>query len=72
VDVQGTCPAGKCRELIHFSISDECIGCTICAQHCPTDAIAMNPYEKHVIDQEKCIRCGTCKQVCPANAVEVV
>ena len=69
--IQGTCPAGKCRELIHFSITDDCIGCTICAQHCPVDAIAMKPYEKHVIDQQTCIRCGTCKTVCPAKAVEV-
>jgi NADH-quinone oxidoreductase subunit F len=69
--IQGFCPAGKCRSLIRYSITDDCIGCTICAQHCPADAIAMKPYEKHVIDQLKCIRCDTCKQVCPANAVEV-
>ena len=69
--IQGTCPAGKCRALIRYSITDDCIGCTICAQHCPVDAIAMTPYEKHIIDQQKCIRCGACKQVCPANAVEV-
>lgn len=69
--IQGACPAGKCRQLIRYSITDDCIGCTICAQHCPVEAIAMAPYEKHIIDQQKCIRCGTCKQVCPANAVEV-
>lgn len=69
--LQGKCPAGKCRELIRYSITDDCIGCTICSQHCPADAIAMMPYEKHIIDQQKCIHCGTCKQVCPANAVEV-
>jgi NADH:ubiquinone oxidoreductase subunit F (NADH-binding)/Pyruvate/2-oxoacid:ferredoxin oxidoreductase delta subunit len=70
--IGGTCPAGKCRSLIHYSITDNCIGCTICAQHCPADAIAMKPYEKHIIDQQKCIRCDTCKQVCPAKAVEVI
>ncbi|MBL7215179.1 MAG: NAD(P)H-dependent oxidoreductase subunit E [Phycisphaerae bacterium] len=69
--ISGRCPAGKCRDLICYSITDECIGCTICAQHCPADAIAMKPYEKHIIDQQVCIRCGTCKTVCPANAVEV-
>ena len=69
--VQGRCPAGKCKALIRYSITDDCIGCTICAQHCPTDAIAMKPYEKHEIDPEKCVRCGTCKSVCPANAVRV-
>jgi NADH:ubiquinone oxidoreductase subunit F (NADH-binding)/NADH:ubiquinone oxidoreductase subunit E/Pyruvate/2-oxoacid:ferredoxin oxidoreductase delta subunit len=69
--IDGRCPAGKCRELIHYTITDECIGCTICAQHCPVDAIPMKPYEKHTIDQEACIRCGTCKNVCPVDAVEV-
>jgi NADH-quinone oxidoreductase subunit F len=69
--VEKRCPAGKCKALITYSITDECIGCTLCAQHCPADAIAMKPYQKHEIDAEKCIRCGTCKNVCPANAVEV-
>ena len=65
------CPAGRCRALIAYSITDDCIGCTICAQHCPSDAIPMTPYEKHVIDPAKCIRCGTCRQVCPSDAVAV-
>ncbi|MBN2316042.1 MAG: NAD(P)H-dependent oxidoreductase subunit E [Sedimentisphaerales bacterium] len=69
--VEGRCPAGKCKALIKFSITDDCIGCTICAQRCPTDAIEMKPYEKHEIDNEKCIRCGTCKEVCPADAVKI-
>jgi NADH:ubiquinone oxidoreductase subunit F (NADH-binding)/NADH:ubiquinone oxidoreductase subunit E len=69
--IAGRCPAGKCRKLIQFSITDDCIGCTLCAQHCPADAIAMKPYEKHEIDQAACIRCGTCKTVCPVDAVEV-
>ncbi|MBN1361447.1 MAG: NAD(P)H-dependent oxidoreductase subunit E [Sedimentisphaerales bacterium] len=69
--IDKSCPAGKCKALIKYTITDDCIGCTICAQHCPTDAIAMRPYEKHEIDLEKCVRCGTCKSVCPADAVRV-
>ena len=69
--VEKRCPAGKCKALITYSVTDDCIGCTLCAQHCPAGAIEMKPYEKHEIDAEKCIRCGTCKNVCPANAVEV-
>ncbi len=65
------CPAGRCRALIIYSVTDDCIGCTLCAQHCPADAIEMKPYEKHEIDSEKCIRCGTCKSVCPAEAIKV-
>jgi NADH-quinone oxidoreductase subunit F len=69
--LQGVCPAGKCRGLITYSITEDCIGCTICAQHCPVSAIAMKPYGQHEIDAEKCVRCGTCKNVCPVEAVEV-
>ena len=69
--LQGRCPAGACKDLITYSITDECIGCTLCAQHCPADAIAMRPYEKHEIDTDKCVRCGTCKRICPAEAVTV-
>jgi NADH:ubiquinone oxidoreductase subunit F (NADH-binding) len=67
----GRCPAGKCKDLIHYSINQQCIGCTLCAQHCPVDAIPLTPYRRHTIDQEKCTRCDTCRQVCPQKAVEV-
>jgi NADH-quinone oxidoreductase subunit F len=69
--VAGRCPAGKCKALIKYVVTDDCIGCTLCAQHCPADAIAMKPYEKHEIDLEKCTRCGTCKAVCPSDAIRV-
>ena len=65
------CPAGRCKALITYSITDDCIGCTLCAQHCPSDAIEMRPYQKHEIDTDKCIRCGTCKGVCQSNAIKV-
>ena len=69
--IEKRCPAAKCKTLIDYSVTDECIGCTLCARHCPAYAIAMTPYEKHEIDKEKCIRCNTCKNVCPADAIKV-
>ncbi|MBI5723774.1 MAG: NAD(P)H-dependent oxidoreductase subunit E [Planctomycetes bacterium] len=65
----GRCPAGVCKGLVHYRITDDCIGCTICAQNCPVDAIASKPYRKHSVDDQKCVRCGTCRIVCPAKAV---
>ncbi|MFC1652968.1 NADH-ubiquinone oxidoreductase-F iron-sulfur binding region domain-containing protein, partial [Planctomycetota bacterium] len=67
--VEGCCPAGKCKALIQYRVTDTCIGCTLCAQRCPTDAIALRPYEQHEIDDEKCVRCGTCKNVCPEDSI---
>jgi len=69
--VHGRCPAGQCRALIRYEITDACIGCTKCAQVCPADAIPMRPLKKHEIIQDKCIHCGTCYNVCPVKAVEV-
>jgi NADH-quinone oxidoreductase subunit F len=65
------CPAGRCKALVHYTITDDCIGCTLCAQHCPAEAIAMKPYEKHEIDDTKCTRCDTCRKVCPSDALRV-
>ncbi len=70
--INGHCPSGKCMPLITYKITDDCIGCTKCAQRCPSEAIGFKPYEIHVIDMEKCIKCDICRQVCPVDAVEVV
>jgi len=70
--IDGRCPAGRCKALISYSITDDCIGCTLCAQHCPSEAIAMQPYQQHEIQEDKCVRCDTCRQVCTVDAVEVV
>ena len=70
--LKGVCPAKKCRELITYTINDKCIGCTICAQKCPANAIPYKPYEKHEIIQTECIKCDTCFQVCPHEAVEII
>jgi NADH-quinone oxidoreductase subunit F len=69
---KGTCPARRCRDLIKYSITDKCTGCTKCFQECPVNAIAFRPYEKHEIDQSLCTKCDNCKVVCPENAVELV
>ena len=39
--------------------ADKCVGCNLCVDPCPTNAIEMID-GKAVIDLEKCIGCGIC------------
>ncbi|SNR94420.1 NADH-quinone oxidoreductase subunit F [Anaerovirgula multivorans] len=66
------CPAKQCASLLTYSINiGNCIGCTLCARNCPTNAISGERKEVHSIDQSLCIKCGKCQTVCKFKAVEV-
>jgi NADH:ubiquinone oxidoreductase subunit F (NADH-binding)/(2Fe-2S) ferredoxin len=65
------CPAGVCKELITYSINENCTGCLLCLQACPEEAITGKKKERHAIDQNKCIKCGGCKSICKFEAVDV-
>jgi len=70
--LEGRCPALQCKALIRYRITDDCIGCTRCAQACGADAIRSVPHEKHVIDDTRCTRCDACRQTCPVAGAVVV
>jgi NADH-quinone oxidoreductase subunit F len=69
--IEGWCPAGKCKSLIAYRVTTDCIGCTKCAQACGVEAIEARPHQQHEIDLTLCTRCDACRQVCPVNAIEV-
>ncbi|MGC7871266.1 NADH-ubiquinone oxidoreductase-F iron-sulfur binding region domain-containing protein [Desulfosporosinus sp. SYSU MS00001] len=62
--VDKTCPAGVCKSLLKYEITDKCVGCGRCAKQCPTRAISGSPKKRHVIDQERCLKCGACMEQC--------
>ena len=65
-----TCPAGKCQDLVTYSIDGEaCIGCTVCARRCPVNCIKGEVKKVHVIDQDACVKCGACLEACKFSAV---
>ncbi len=70
--LQGRCPAGRCKSLIRYDVTRDCVGCTLCAQHCPMGAITATPYRQHMIDAEVCTRCDACRVRCPEQAIQVV
>jgi NADH:ubiquinone oxidoreductase subunit F (NADH-binding)/(2Fe-2S) ferredoxin/NAD-dependent dihydropyrimidine dehydrogenase PreA subunit len=65
------CPAGVCKELISFSITELCTGCGACVKACPEEAISGEKKQRHTIDQDRCSRCGACRSICKFGAVEV-
>lgn len=52
-------------------IKTECIGCGICQQECPNDAISLINHEP-VVDTAKCDICGRCAESCPGEALQVM
>ncbi len=67
--VDKKCPAGVCKDLLQFRITDACKGCTLCARKCPVGAITGNVKEIHTIDTTKCIKCGVCISGCKFGAI---
>ncbi|MCO6047335.1 NAD(P)H-dependent oxidoreductase subunit E [Aeoliella sp. ICT_H6.2] len=70
--LEGRCPAGRCKALIAYRVTQDCVGCTLCAQHCPVAAIEPTPYRQHWIDTDLCTCCDACRTTCPEKAIETV
>jgi len=63
-----SCQARVCKDLVTYYIEpDKCIGCLLCKQNCPVNAISGERKKLHVVDQALCVKCGACYDVCPAK-----
>lgn len=47
--------------------TDECIGCGVCVDECPQEALSVDGV--CTVDADACIDCGSCIDQCPVEAI---
>ena len=49
-----------------------CIGCTLCIQACPVDAILGAAKQMHTIIEDECTGCELCVPPCPVDCIDMI
>ncbi len=67
-------PANGVEKPLQFAVIDEalCIGCTLCIQACPVDAIVGAAKMMHTVLAGQCTGCDLCLPPCPMDCIAMV
>jgi len=65
---------GEHSDVALVALIDEqiCIGCTLCIQACPVDAILGAAKHMHTVIAEECTGCELCLPPCPVDCIDMV
>jgi electron transport complex protein RnfB len=67
-------PANGTEQRRTVALIDEarCIGCTLCIQACPVDAIVGAAKRMHTVIAELCTGCDLCVPPCPVDCIDML
>ncbi|MFA5627951.1 MAG: electron transport complex subunit RsxB [Thiohalomonadaceae bacterium] len=63
---------GAKKKMIAHIDETTCIGCTLCIQACPVDAILGAAKQMHTIIADECTGCELCVAPCPVNCIKMI
>ncbi len=73
IDVKPLDPSFGRHHARRVAIIDEsrCIGCTLCIQACPVDAIVGAAKQMHTVIEAECTGCELCVSPCPVDCIDL-
>ena len=63
--------AAEKPKSVAYIVEAECIGCTLCIQACPVDAILGAAKQMHTVIIEECTGCELCLPPCPVECIHM-
>ena len=60
------------RDQVALIGEDRCIGCTLCIEACPVDAIIGAQGLMHTVVEPWCIGCALCLPPCPVDCIDMI
>lgn len=65
-------PPSQPKPVLAEIDESRCIGCYLCIEACPVDAIVGAPHHMHTVLTSECTGCELCVPVCPVDCIDLI